>query len=46
MMGLLKTLFQKKESSCCEVKIVEVKEEAKAETAGKNEQTGNTCCGK
>ncbi len=29
-MSVLKSIFQKKESSCCNVKIEEVKEDAKA----------------
>lgn len=43
-MGLLKGLFQKKESSCCEVKFVEVQEDTKAETKGDNEQKDSDCC--
>jgi len=45
-MGLLKGLFQKKQSACCGVKIVEVKEDSKDEAQAKGEQKGSACCGK
>jgi hypothetical protein len=38
-MSILKSLFGKKESSCCNVKIEEVKEEVKQEDDQKNK-----CC--
>ncbi|RDI37251.1 hypothetical protein DFR59_12241 [Falsibacillus pallidus] len=38
-MSILKSIFQKKESSCCNVKIEEVKEDIKAEDSKKTE-----CC--
>ncbi|HZG17284.1 MAG TPA: hypothetical protein VE710_20065 [Candidatus Bathyarchaeia archaeon] len=45
-MGILKGLFQKKESSCCDVKIVEIKEETKVEAEANEAQKGSSCCGK
>lgn len=45
-MGILKNLFKKEESSCCSVKIEEVKEEQKAESQAKSEQNAGSCCGK
>lgn len=45
-MGILKGLFQKKESSCCNVKIEEVKEETQGELQAKEVQQGSSCCGK
>ncbi|WP_167568885.1 hypothetical protein [Brevibacillus migulae] len=45
-MGILKGLFQKKESSCCDVKIVEVKEETKVESQAKENSKGSSCCSK
>jgi hypothetical protein len=38
-MSILKNLFGKKESSCCNVKIEEVKEEVKTQ-----EEQENNCC--
>lgn len=43
-MGILKKLFQKKESSCCNVKIEEVKEEDKSKPVVV--QKGSSCCKK
>ncbi|MEH7356259.1 hypothetical protein V7150_22345 [Neobacillus drentensis] len=40
-MSILKSLFGKKESSCCDVKIEEVKEEVKAKP---QESKKNSCC--
>jgi hypothetical protein len=40
-MGVLKNLFQKKESSCCNVKIEEVKEEVKID---KPDVKKENCC--
>lgn len=40
-MSILKSLFQKKESSCCNVKIEEVKEEEKVQP---EEVKKNNCC--
>jgi hypothetical protein len=40
-MGILKNLFQKKESSCCIVKIEEVKEETKVNQADVKK---SSCC--
>jgi len=45
-MGILKGLFQKKESTCCDVKIVEVKDETKVEAQAKEAQKGSNCCAK
>jgi hypothetical protein len=38
-MSILKSLFGKKESSCCNVKIEEVKEDVKPQ-----EEQKNSCC--
>jgi len=40
-MSILKSLFEKKESSCCDVKIKEVKEEVKVKP---QESQKNSCC--
>lgn len=44
-MSFLKSLFKKEESSCCNVKIEEVKEVKEAESA-KEEPKGDSCCSK
>ncbi len=40
-MGILKGLFQKKDSSCCTIKIEEVKKE---EIVQQQEVQKNSCC--
>lgn len=43
-MSILKKLFQKKESSCCNIKIKEMKEETKKEVKPEKGQKGSSCC--
>lgn len=38
-MGILKSIFGKKDSSCCDIRIEEVKEELKPQESQKN-----SCC--
>jgi hypothetical protein len=47
-MGIFKNLLKlkKEETSCCSVKIEEVKEEQKVESQTSHEQNGGSCCGK
>jgi hypothetical protein len=44
-MGIFKNLLKKEKSSCCSVKIEEVIEQ-NAENEAKNEQNGDSGCGK